>query len=552
MSKVDVERAKAQSRGLRGSIVSEIAEPTSRFSDESVALLKFHGTYQQEDRDARKTARTSGGEKAWSFMVRVKATGGRIAAPLWSALDTLADRHGNGTLRVTTRQGIQLHGVRKEHLKPVIADVIAHLGSTLATCGDVVRNVMAPPWPLAHPAYELARAAARALSDDLAPRSGAYLEIWQDGESVHAEGPADEPLYGATYLPRKFKIAVTVPGDNSIDLYTNDVGVVPVFGGDGALLAYDITAGGGLGRTHGKTTTYPRLADQLGSVPPERLLEAVRAIVLVQRDWGDRTDRRHARLKYLIAERGLECFRAEVERVAGFALGPWHALPPWEDVPRYGWHAQGDGRWFLGLYVASGRVRDDGARRLKSALRALADAGHDLIATPGQQLLVVDVSAAARERVDGVLRAHGVEAPESVSPLRRRALACPAMPTCGLALAESERVVPELLAEIERELAAAGLASEPVVIRMTGCPNGCARPYMAEVGIVGQSPDRYQIYLGGDPAGTRLALLWRDGVRLAEIAPLLAPLLRAFAANRRPGEPFGDWCARDVVAPVPA
>ncbi|MEA2718672.1 MAG: hypothetical protein QOJ39_536, partial [Candidatus Eremiobacteraeota bacterium] len=498
----------------------------------------------------RKTARESGGEKAWSFMVRVKATGGRIAAPLWSALDDLADVHGNGTIRVTTRQGVQLHGVRKEHLKPVIADVIAHLGSTLATCGDVVRNVMAPPWPYAHPAYDLVRATARALSDEFAPRSGAYLEIWQDGEPVHTEGPIDEPIYGATYLPRKFKIAVTVPGDNSIDLYTNDVGVVPVFGDDGTLLAYDVVAGGGLGRTHGKTTTYPRLADQLGSVAPERLLDAVRAIVLVQRDWGDRTDRRHARLKYLIADRGLDWFRAEVERVAGFALGAWHALPAWEDVPRFGWHAQGDNRWFLGLHVASGRVRDDGPRRLKSALRALTDRGYDLVATPGQQLLVVDVAADARDGVDRILRAHGVGAPELVSPLRRRALACPAMPTCGLALAESERVIPELLDAVETELANAGLAGESIAIRMTGCPNGCARPYMAEIGIVGQSADKYQLYLGGDPASTRLAALWRSGVRLAEIPALLAPLFGAFGASRRPGEPFGDWCAREVVAEV--
>jgi sulfite reductase (ferredoxin) len=550
MSKVDAEQVKAASRGLRGSIVSEIAQPTPRFSDEAVSLLKFHGTYQQEDRDARKTARESGGEKAWSFMVRVKATGGRIAAPLWSALDDLADVHGNGTLRVTTRQGVQLHGVRKENLKPVIADVIAHLGSTLATCGDVVRNVMAPPWPFAHPAYALVREAAQALSDELAPRSGAYLEIWQDGESVHTEGPADEPIYGATYLPRKFKIAVTVPGDNSVDVYTNDVGVVPVFADDGTLRAYDITAGGGLGRTHGKTTTYPRLADHLGSVPPDRLVDAVRAIVLVQRDWGDRTDRRHARLKYLIADRGLEWFRAEVERVAGFAFGPWLPLPAWEDVPRFGWHAQGDGRCFLGLHVASGRVRNDGSRRLKSALRALADRGFDFVATPGQQLLVVDVAADTREGVDAVLRAHGVGAPDSVSPLRRRALACPAMPTCGLALAESERVIPELLDALEAELANAGLANEPIAMRMTGCPNGCARPYMAEIGIVGQSADRYQLYLGGDLASTRLATLWRSGVRLAEIPELLAPLFVAFAATRRPGEGFGDWSAREVIAAV--
>ena len=550
MSKVDPELVKAESRGLRGTIAAEIAEPTNRFGDESVALLKFHGTYQQEDRDARKAVRESGGEKPWQFMIRIKATAGRIPAQLWSAVDDLADRHANGTIRVTTRQALQLHGVRKQNLKPVIADIIAHLGSTLATCGDVVRNVVAPPWPYAHPAYDAARAAARAISAEFAPRSVAYLEIWQDGETVHSDGPVDEPIYGATYLPRKFKIAVTVPGDNSVDVYTNDVGIIPLLADDGTVVAYDLIVGGGLGMTHGKTATFPRLGDHLGSVPADRLLDAVRAIVLVQRDFGDRTNRKHARLKYLIADRGLEWFRAEVERVAGFRLDPFRELPAWEDKPLYGWHAQGDNRWFLGLFVASGRVKDEGTRRLKTALRAVADAGYDLVATLGQQVLIVDVRAEDRDRIDALLRAHGVEEPETVSTIRRHALACPALPTCGLALAESERAIPEILTAIEAELTAAGLAGETMTIRMTGCPNGCARPYLAEIGIVGQSADRYQLYLGGNPASTRLAKAWREKVPSGEIAPLLAPLFSAYRDGRRAGESFGDWCAREVVTEV--
>ncbi|MDB5092588.1 MAG: sir [Candidatus Eremiobacteraeota bacterium] len=552
MSKLDVEQVKAESLGLRGSIASEIAEPTSRFSEESATLLKFHGTYQQEDRDARKAARESGGEKPWSFMIRVKATAGRIPARLWSAVDELADRYGNGTIRVTTRQGLQLHGIRKPDLKPVIADIVAHLGSTLATCGDVVRNVVAPPWPYAHPAYDAVRDAATAISTEFAPRSGAYLEIWQDGEAVHNVGPVDEPIYGATYLPRKFKIAVTVPGDNSVDLYSNDLGIIPIFSDDGTLVAYNLTAGGGLGMTHGKTATFPRLADHLGSVAPDRLLDAVRAIVVVQRDYGDRTDRKHARLKYLIADRGLDWFRAEVEREGNLTIGVWRELPPWEDPARFGWHAQGEGRWFLGLHVASGRVKDDGARRLKSALRAIADLGYDLIGTPGQQVLVVDVPAEAREEIDALLRAHGVEDPERVSLLRRRALACPALPTCGLSLAESERAIPDILTAIEGALAVAGLPDETITIRMTGCPNGCARPYLAEIGIVGQSPDRYQVYLGGSPASTRLAKPWREKVRSADIATELAPLFAAYRDGRRAGESFGDWTAREIVTEIVA
>lgn len=552
MSKVNVEQVKADSRGLRGSIAAEIAAETPRFSDESAQLLKFHGTYQQEDRDARKRAREEGGEKAYEFMIRVRATAGRIPAQLWSAIDDLVDRHGNGTIRITTRQALQIHGVRKKDLKTVIADVVGHLGSTLATCGDVVRNVVAPPWPYADPAYGVTREAAQAIAKAFAPRTGGYLEIWQDGEIAHSEGPVDEPVYGPTYLPRKFKIAVTVPGDNSVDFYTNDLGIVAIVR-DGAVVAYNLAVGGGLGMTHGKTTTFPRLSDHLGSVPAERLLDAVRAVVVVQRDHGDRTDRRRARLKYLIADRGVEWFRAEVEREAGFRLDPWREVGAWEDVPRYGWYPQGDGAWFLGLHVQSGRIRDTGEVRLKSALRMIADRfGYELVATMGQQLLIAGVPDAGRAEVDAVLREHGVAAPESVSPLRGRAMACPALPTCGLALAEAERAIPALLDEIEAELTRAGLADQVITMRMTGCPNGCARPYLAEVGFVGQSADRYQIYLGGNPASTRLAKLWREKVTSAEIVPLLAPLFAAYRAERRDAESFGDWCLREVLTEVPA
>jgi sulfite reductase (ferredoxin) len=553
MSRLDVESVKAASQALRGAIPAELKEPTTHFSEASVALLKFHGTYQQDDRDARSRARSeAGAEKAYSFMIRVKATGGRVPAALWAALDELADRHGNGTLRLTTRQGVQLHGVRKAELRATIADVVAHLGSTLATCGDVVRNIVAPPWPYAHPAYVHAQAAAEALSREFAPRTGAYLEIWQDGESVHTEARADEPIYGATYLPRKFKIAVAVPGDNSVDLYTNDTGIVPIVDDAGSVRAYDLAVGGGLGTTHGKQATFPRLADELGSVPAERLLDAVRAIVIVQRDHGDRTDRRHARLKYLIADRGLDWFRSEVERQAGFVLDPWIALPPWGDNARFGWHAQGDGRWFYGVPVPSGRVRDGAGVRLRSALRALAAHGYEFIVTAAQQLVVAGVADTQRDAVEGVLREHGVADPADVTPLRLRALACPALPTCGLALAEAERGIDPIVSALESALAALGLRDESISLRMTGCPNGCARPYVAEIGIVGQSLDRYQLYLGGNAASTRLAKLWRESVRAAEIAPLLAPLFARFFATRRPHESFGDWSVREVITEVSA
>jgi sulfite reductase (ferredoxin) len=552
MSKVDAERTKAESRGLRGSIASELNEPTARFSDEAAQLLKFHGTYQQEDRDARKAARELAAEKSYGFMIRIRATAGRIPAVLWRAADDLADRHGNGTIRVTTRQALQLHGVRKENLRATIADVVAHLGSTQGTCGDVVRNVVAPAWPYAEPAYAATRRLAGELATAFAWQSGAYLEIWQDGETVHSEEPQDEPVYGAAYLPRKFKIAVTVAGDNSVDVYTNDVGLIAVLDDAGEVAGYDVVAGGGLGRTHGKTTTYPRLASALGFVSPQLAVDVVRAIVVVQRDFGDRTDRRHARLKYLIDERGLEWFRAEVERVAGFAFEPWRELPEWDDVPRFGWHAQGDGRWFFGLHVANGRVRDAGEVRLKSALRALAERGFDFNATLAQQLLIVGVEDDDRALIDALLHEHGAVPAAALAPFRRTALACPALPTCGQSLAEAERVIADLLDDIELELERVGLEDEPIAVRMTGCPNGCARPYMAEIGIVGQSADRYQVYLGGHRAGVRLAEPWREKLHLAEIAGELRPLFAAFASERREGESFGDWCARSVREAVPA
>jgi sulfite reductase (ferredoxin) len=544
MSKLDVESLKANSNGLRGPIVDELQAPTDHFSDEAVSLLKFHGVYQQDDRDARKTMRERGASgRDFSFMVRTKNPGGFLPATFYLAVDRLADEFGNGTIRVTTRGGLQLHGVRKENLQDVIAQINAHLGSTLGACGDINRNVMASPFPFSTPVYVAARAAALEIADLLTPRATAYYEIWQDGEVVHSTEPAEDPIYGKAFLPRKFKIAVAVPGDNSVDLYTNDLGVVPLVDGAGTLLGFDLTVGGGLGMTHGKTATYPRLADEFAFVPPAQLLDAVRAIVLVQRDHGDRTDRRHARLKYLIADRGVAWFRAQVEARAGFALEAWRPLPPWT-VPQFlGWNDVGDGSWFYGVSIANGRVRDG----LKAALRAIvAELGCDLIATPDQNIIIGGITLAAKERVDALFASHGVGGPGTISVREKVAMACPALPTCGLALAESERVLPTIVARIDALLNELGMA-DPVTIRMTGCPNGCARPFMGEIGIVGVSADRYTLYLGGNPASTRLNQRFAEGVHAADIPELLAPLFTRWTRERTPGEPFGDFCVRAVV-----
>jgi sulfite reductase (ferredoxin) len=542
MSKLDLESVKANSRGLRGPIPDELQQPADHFGDEAISLLKFHGVYQQDNRDARKTARERGlAERDFSFMVRTKNPGGFLPAPFYLAVDRLADAFGNGTIRLTTRGGLQLHGVRKSNLRDVIAQINAHLGSTLGACGDINRNVMAAPFPFASAPYVAARTAAREIAELLTPHATAYYEIWQDGEVVHSTETPDEPIYGSAFLPRKFKIAVAVPGDNSVDVYTNDLGVVPLVDAAGTLLGFDLTVGGGLGMTHGKTATYPRLADEFAFVPAARLLDAVRAIVIVQRDHGDRTNRRHARLKYLIADHGLAWFRERVEAQAGFALERWRPLPRWESPQFLGWNAAGDGSWFYGVSIASGRV--GGA--LKRALRDIVtELGCDLIATPDQNLLLTGVAGDAKVRVDAILARHAIAGPEALSAREKVALACPALPTCGLALAESERVLPAIVARIDAVLARLSLAADPVTIRMTGCPNGCARPYMGEIGIVGVSADRYTLYLGGNAASTRLNRVYREGVRAADVADVLTPLFTRWASERTAGEAFGDFCLR--------
>lgn len=546
MSKLSVEEIKRDSHGLRGSLPEELAAPVDHFGEESVQLLKFHGVYQQDNRDARKFARESGAGREYSCMIRTKCPGGFLPADFYLAVDRLTDRFGNESIRVTTRGALQLHGVRKENLYAVIHDINEHLGSTLAACGDVNRNVVATPYPLRRPDYDAARAAAFAIADALTPRTRAYYEVWHDGELAHTSqtAPVDEPIYGAAYLPRKFKIAVTVPGDNSVDLYTNDIGVVALVDGAGTLQGYNLTVGGGLGSTHGKHATYPRLADELGFVPADRMIEAVTAIVIVQRDYGDRTNRKHARLKYTIDDRGLDWFRSAVEAQAGFTLEPWRPLPEWKLPSYHGWSEQGDGKWFYALDILSGRIGNRGPAKIKTALREIVEqTGRNLVATPEQSLLIVDVDDAQRATIDAILARNQVA--NDADAFARKALACPALPTCGLALAEAERFLPSLLENVRAEWHAAGLRDEDApTIRLTGCPNGCARPSTGEIGIVGMSLNSYVVSVGGNAGATRLNSVYREKVSGAQIPVVLRELFDAYAADRRPGEAFGDFCHR--------
>ena len=538
MSVEDVKRA---SRHLRGNLADELAAPADSFESDSVALLKFHGIYQQDDRDVRRARAAQKLPLSYSCMVRTSVPGGRLSAEQWLAEDRLADL-ADGTMRLTTRQGMQFHFVPKGSLRSVVKGVNDAVLTTLAACGDVVRNIMGCPWP--DERQEVIAPLVDQLVARFRPRTRAYWELWIDGDrAVSAEpDPAaePEPVYGDVYLPRKFKIAVAWPGDNCVDVLANDVGIVPTLsaGTSGELTGYMVYVGGGLGMSHAREDdTYPRLGSPLGWVPPHRVVDVVEAIVTTQRDHGNREDRHRARLKYLVDERGIEWMREEVGRRAGGPLAPPVDLPPWTAHDHHGAH---DG--VLGLPVPSGKVADRDGVAMRTALRELAADGTvgELRITPRQDLLLLGIAPGRMDEVEERLRSHGVKLAGDVSNLRRLAIACPALPTCGQALGEAERVLPELVTELEKVLADTGNGDAAVRLNMTGCPNGCARPYTAEIGIVGRTKTTYDVYVGGSPAGDRLAERIRADVPLDQLPAVLAPVLQRYAGS---DASFGDWAA---------
>lgn len=547
-----VERIKKESHYLRGEIVEQLQQDSSRFTEDQVQLLKFHGTYQQEDRDLRQVRKVAGEEKAYQFMVRARIPGGYLTAEQYLAQDELAERYANGTLRLTTRQSIQLHGVLKGNLRATIHEINLAQLSTLSACGDVNRNVMACPAPTSSRAHARVHEIAHTLAMHLAPHSKAYHEIWVDGEKIEtgAEEEVVEPIYGSTYLPRKFKIGVAFPNDNCIDVYTQDIGLVAVLedepGTDDKRLAgFTVLIGGGMGMTHGKADTYPHLALPLCFATPEEVVEIAEAIVTVQRDYGDRQNRKHARMKYVVAERGIPWFRAEVEGRIGRKVQDPRPVS-WDDVEDHlGWHQQGDGRWFVGIYVENGRVKDAGEMRLRQGLRAVVDEFRPGVRLTAQQnILLIDITAEQRPAVEARLAEYGIVSNPKKLGLRRLAMACPALPTCGQALAEAERVSPTFVEQIEADLRELGLEGEPISIRMTGCPNGCARPYMGDIGIVGRTKDIYNVYIGGDQPNTRLNTLYASMVHFNKLAETVHPLLEIWRDERQVGEKFGDFCYR--------
>jgi len=532
---------------LAGAIAQTLADPNiDRFSEDDVQFLKFHGIYQQDDRDLRKT------QKKFIMMIRGRIPGGVMTPKQWCVFDDLASQHGNNTLRITTRQSIQFHGVVKSGLGPLVKKINEAMLSTLAACGDVNRNVMAPPTP----AYTQARAQVledcKRVADALKPRTQAYHSIWIEGAQLKLDDPANkdfaDPLYGKTYLPRKFKTAFVVPPVNDIDIFTNDLGFIAILEND-QLAGYNLAVGGGMGRSHGNAQTYPRLADVLGFLTPDKLVDVAKAVITIHRDFGDRAERKHARLKYVIAERGVDWTRAEVEKRAGIKLAPPRSYRFTTTGDLYGWHRQTDGRWFLTLFIETGRVKDADSHRLKTALRQIAEklGNIEFHLSPNQNIILANVSDADQGAINTLLAEHGVKTENQASVLHAASLACPALPTCGLALAESERMLPGLIDRIEALCVEVGLAGEEIIIRSTGCPNGCARPYTAEIAFVGKAPGRYQVWLGGDTAGTRLNRLWKDMVKDPDIENELRPLLARFANGRNAGERFGDWCDRVLL-----
>jgi sulfite reductase (ferredoxin) len=538
------EAVKQQSRQLRGDLAHDLADTTAPFDNAGYSLLKFHGIYQGYDRDSATERKQRGDDKLWQFMVRVRIPGGRLTAAQYLALDALADRYANGSLRITTRQSIQFHGVLKAGLKRAIAEISEALLTTLAACGDVVRTVTTVPAPIRDPVHQRLDEDARRLSVHLLPQTGAYHEIWLDGERLTPEQEAPDPLYGERYLPRKFKVGLAVPEDNTIDVLTNDLAIVALFEDD-RLAGYNFLLGGGHGMTHNKPQTYPRLATPVAFVEPADLFAAAAAVVRLHRDWGDRGNRRHARLKYVIAERGEAWARERLSADLGKPLAPCRPMPDFQVPDHLGWHEQGDGRLYLGLPVASGRIADNGHQHLRAALREIVgrfDA--DPILMPSQDIILSNIGPSDRPAIAALLRDSGVRLAEDLLPIERWALACPALPTCGLALTEAERVRDDIVAAIAARLERWGLQNERLSVRITGCPNGCARPYSGDIGIVGRLPGFYSLYVGGDFAGTRLNRPIAERLDTAGIAETLDPLFAAFAEGRLPEEGFGDFCHR--------
>ncbi|MEA3277289.1 MAG: assimilatory sulfite reductase (NADPH) hemoprotein subunit [Pseudomonadota bacterium] len=546
----EVESIKTRSRFLRGTLKQSMSdEVTGALAPGDAQISKFHGFYEQDDRDLRTDRRDRFLEPHYSFMLRARLPGGVCRPKQWLVIDQVARTLGNGSVRLTTRQTFQYHGILKRNLKPLIQSINRAMIDSIGGCGDVNRNVLCNPNPVQSALHAEVYAWARRISEHLLPRTRAYHEIWLDDEPVAGAEPESEPIYGQAYLPRKFKTALAVPPHNDVDVYTNDLGLIAI--GTDRLAGFNILAGGGMGTTHGDRTTFPRLADDLGFVTPEQAPAVAEAVVTTQRDFGNRISRRHARLKYTIERMGLGPFRAEVERRAGITFAAPHPVRFTDQGDRYGWAEGIDGRAHLTLYVENGRISDRPGVEAMTALRRIAEIHQgDFRITANQNLIIAGVEPGRRDAIETLARAHGLLAEERTKT-RLASIACVALPTCPQAMAEAERYLPGLLPRIEALAVKHGIGDTAVVIRMTGCPNGCARPFVAEIGLVGKGPGRYNLMLGGDGKGTRLNRLYRENLDESAILATLDGLFRHYAEQRLGGESLGDFAVRaGLVAAV--
>ena len=547
------EHIKDASRYLRGSLAEGLRqEVTGAIVEDDQQLVKFHGMYLQDDRDLRAERGKKKMEKAFSFMIRLRIAGGVCTPEQFLRVQHVAETYGNQTMRLTTRQTFQLHGVIKSNLKATMREIDQALLTTIAACGDVNRNVMSISNPRQSRVHAQAYETGKAISDHLIPETPAYREIWLDGERiVGGEDDVVEPIYGKTYLPRKFKIVVAVPPSNDVDVFAHDLGYIAILGEDGNVEGYNVTVGGGMGMTHGQPETYPRTADVMGFCQYDDAVAIAEAVVTVQRDWGDRTNRAHARLKYTIEDRGLDAFRAEVEKRSGVTLGAPKPYAFDSTGDRYGWTESEGGNGHLTLFVQNGRIHDiPGGAQWMTGLRTIAEMhkGHFRL-TANQNIIIAEVPPEQRWDIDRLVAQYKLT--RDASPVRKNSMACVALPTCGLALAESERYLPDLVTELEERLASHGLTDDEIVIRMTGCPNGCARPYLAEIGFVGKGPGKYNMYLGAAFDGSRLSKLYAEDLDHNGIIATLDPIFAAYAAEREDGEHFGDFTVRaGFVAPT--
>ena len=542
------ETLKAASNHLRGNLAKELADAsTGAITEDSGQLTKFHGLYLQDDRDLRIALKKAGKEKAFSFMLRVRLPGGRASASQWLVLDKLADDVASPSLRLTTRQTFQFHGVLKGNVKKLIKGMHQVLLDSIAACGDVNRNVMAPPNPERSAVAQQVFEHAKSWSEFALPKTRAYHEIYLDEELVAGGEPEREPMYGDTYLPRKFKTGFVLPPSNDVDVFSQDLGFIAIVE-DGKLAGYNVTAGGGLGMSHGNAETYPRLADVLGFIAADQVNTIGEAVITTQRDFGDRTNRKHARLKYTIQDRGVEWFKGEVEKRSGITFQPARPFTFTTIEDPLGWHECVDGTWFYGLHILSGRIIDKEGWAMKTALREIAQIhSGDFRLTPSQNLTISGVAPGKKSEIDAILARHGLDKENARSGMRLNALSCVALPTCGLALAESERALPDILEKFESVLDENGLRGDAISIRVTGCPNGCARPYLGEIGLVGKAPNKYALYLGARYDGTRLNRLYSPSTTIEGAVDMLRPVIKRYALERQTGEGFGDFCDRAIL-----